>query len=126
MAKNQPVGDCGSEVVEAPRSRAREIVSRGDSPSAAFYGELVHHSIADNLLGGLTPREAGVTFSGVRTMVAVARNRDSIDSLCEDMAEVEAERASRRAAELRAELAALETAQIHEPVKKVSRTNGHR
>ena len=125
MAKIGSVGDCGDETPEAPRSQAREIVQRGDAPSAAYFGELVHAGIKDTLLGGLTPRESSVTFSGVRTMVAVARNRDSIDSLCEDMSEAENDRKARRAAELRAELAALESGLAHDQVAKAGKTIGN-
>lgn len=104
MAATGKSGGGGGQTHEGPVSRAREIAARGDAPSVANLGELVHAGITDALLGGLDRRDACVTFSGVRAFVGLARNREPVDDLCREMAEA---RKAARVAELRAELAAL-------------------
>jgi hypothetical protein len=109
MATVGKTGGGGGQTHEGPVSRAREIAARGDAPSVANLGELVHAGITDVLLGGLDRRDASVTFSGVRTFVGLARNREPVDGLCQEMAEAAESRKAARVAELRAELAALES-----------------
>lgn len=108
MGTNGKIGS-GSNASDATevRSEAREIAARGDAPSAANLGALVHAGIKDVLIGGLDRRDASVTFSGVRTFVNVARNREPVDELCREIADADADRKEKRRQELLDELAAI-------------------
>lgn len=102
-----PVGENGTAPEQAIESQARKIAQRGDAPSAAHFGRLVHAGINDILLGGLDRRDAAGVFSGVRTVVGVARNREAVDDLCREMGDDESARREEEKAQLRARLAEL-------------------
>lgn len=116
--KNRVAGEGGRETGSQAQSRMRQAVARGNTPTPENLYSVLWAGVLDVIEGNVDRRDAMAVKGVVMGQVAVARNREA---LAEMSGRVEAARKAGRAAELRAELAALES---EDEVTKAAK-NGH-
>lgn len=108
----------GPSDVAAPPSRSRQVAARAVGPTPEGIGELTYAAALDAITGAVDTKQVNTMCRAIGTFTNVARNAEPIGELCDGIkaaaanrqADQAAQARQRRVAELKAELAALESA----------------